>query len=95
MFCVVYMIAIRRLTIAPFAWIKDVDWHMPKFLNNGLNKNQTHVLYFSKYAINEIANGGCVCDYRVDFEHKIQANVVDVGCYLIKICKCFRKFFCP
>lgn len=50
MFFVVYLPILKRNVIIPIEWINDVGNHLEKFINNGLNKNQRFLCYYTTKA---------------------------------------------
>lgn len=84
MFFVMYLPTLKENVIIPVEWINDVGQHLEKFINNGLNKNQRYLLY---YTTKEAAFIGDRPDknYSPDFNRalvtKVNRNGEFDGCF--------------
>lgn len=47
MFFVVFLPPLRKNVIIPANWIYNIEDHLEKFINNGLNKNQWFLFYYT------------------------------------------------
>lgn len=82
MYFIVYLEKLRKNVILPTTWIKDIDDHMEKFFNYGLNTVQQFKCFYTK---NEMAfepiNGLPFSSYPANFDLPLNNLVVDEGCY--------------
>lgn len=85
MFYVVYLKYANELIVVPDHWLRDGQSSiLVKFINNGLNKNQLHLVFWSIDGIHVAPN----FDLNVAFEYPPLQNE---ACYLCYVLKCFRK----
>lgn len=47
MYFVVFLPALKKNVVLPAEWIYNVGDHLEKFINNGLNKNQWFLCYYT------------------------------------------------
>lgn len=91
---VVYLTEIRKNCILPSSWIKDVDQHYEKFMNNSINSNQVFDCYFTVNP-NAFDENGCP---KHDFVAKfglppyVLGGNADEGCFAGKIKKVKSRY---
>lgn len=44
---VVFLRELRKNVVLPSTWIKDIDKHYAKFINNSLNRSQLYLCYYT------------------------------------------------
>lgn len=83
MYFVAHFFAHDIYVIVPRTWIRDIDEHWEKFVNNSINRNQTFLCYYSKDAIDDQGKP----DHTVlpVFQIPVNANFVGAGCYYAKL----------
>lgn len=87
MYFVVFLMSPRVYVTIPENWIKDFDRHNEKFLNQGINANQTYVCYYTKNANAKNENGTILLNFTPDFDTNFEPTFPSTGCYLCRIVK--------
>lgn len=67
-FFVVYLKELRKNVILPSTWIKEVDQHFEKFMNNSINGNQLFACYFTNNPAAFNNNGSPKHDFSTKFD---------------------------
>lgn len=83
MYFVAYFYAHKVFVIVPKQWIRGIDDHIEKFINNGINRNQTFLCYFSARAIND--EGRPDHDVLPVFRISVNLHFPGDGCYYAKL----------
>lgn len=47
MFCIVYILTLKQNYVVPIEWLYGSDSHIEKFMNYGVNANQTYRIYWT------------------------------------------------
>lgn len=68
MYFIAYFDTPKLYAIIPKTWVKDIDKHWEKFVNNSINRNQKHLCFYSELP-------GAMID-REDGEKEPNANCV-------------------
>lgn len=76
----VILVKYKKNIIIPSHWCKTID--IAEAINEGLNRNKNHVIFYSKELTKE-ANFELAVDGALDLEND--------GCFWAKIVKCFSK----
>lgn len=85
---VVFLRQLKKYVVLPAAWIKDIDKHYEKFVNNSLNRSQLFLCFFTS---NEAAFiDGCPDNnFAIDFDSEIVDEInpdgTFNGCFLGKL----------
>lgn len=87
MYYIIYLLDTQRFEVVPENWIRDIETHYEKFLNNGLNKNQVHVCFWTNSTAVRDPNGVIRLDFAPDFNARLGSTFPADGCYLCKIIK--------
>lgn len=48
MYFVVFVLQVKRHYVVPATWLRDIRLYTEKFVNNGLNSNQTYMVYWTE-----------------------------------------------
>lgn len=88
MFYVTFLLKPKVNVVVPTTWIYQYEKQWEKFVNIGLNKNQTHRVFFTKNP--RAWNGEPLPGYDVNFD-LVAMNFPDEGCYEGKLIKFFGK----
>lgn len=92
MFFVVRLADANKHHIFPKEWIRDSEIFLEKFVNYSINRNQTHLCFWSsKKNIFDEPDG----DYEPDFGAPLAVNFPDNNaecCFKGKLVKCFRSY---
>lgn len=91
MFYVAYLLQPKVNIVVPVSWIYQNDKQWQKFVNAGLNTNQTHRIFYTKNPAAWNDNDEPVESYVADFMMDAQ-EFPDDGCYEGKLVKFFREF---
>lgn len=98
MFYVCYIVKARKYAVFPANWLKDHKNQLKKFINSGLNSNQSLLAYYSQTQSEEIESGRSVLECPPDFELNTNVDFPADGCYMVIPKKCFGKSerkYCP
>lgn len=94
MYFVVYLKKLNKNAILPISWIKDVENHFEKFVNNSINSSQKFQCYYTtdRNAFDE--NGVPRIDLEPNFDMHYVENIDDEfdGCFEGKLKKFKSKF---
>lgn len=71
--------------IIPTKWIKSIDQHWEKFVNNSINRNQIFLAYYSKEGDATDVNGIPNINFAPDFSCDNEVDFPQTGCYLAKL----------
>lgn len=85
MYFVIYLPTLKKRVIIPTEWINDVGKHLEKFINNGLNKNQWFLCYYTSNAaafIGDQPDQNYVPDFKLSLVTKINDNDEYNGCFI-------------
>lgn len=92
MYFVVFLVSPRVTITIPQSWIKDFDKHNEKFMNFGVNTNQTYVCYYTQNDDAKYENGAIFLHFTPDFNADFEPIFPSTGCYLCHIIKAKRNF---
>lgn len=90
MYFVVYLIHQKRNVVIPQNWIRDVENHIEKFMNYGVNSNQIFVCFYTNNVAAVDSNGAIRLDFPANFQARFFAKFPSEGLYLCQIKK-FRS----
>lgn len=96
MYFVIYLSTLNKRVIIPTEWINDVGNHLEKFINNGLNKNQLFLCYYTTKAaafIGDKPDKNYVPDFKLDLVTKINDNGEFDGCFIGQLVHFNREYF--
>lgn len=92
MFFVVYLLKLKKNVILPTSWVKDVDDHFEKFVNNSINRNKKFRCYYTTNMDLFEQNGCPKYDFEPDFNLDYVENTDGDfdGCFegKLKVFKC-------
>lgn len=77
----------KNFVVIPEHWIRDIEAQREKFINNGLNRNQLQVCFWTNCPAAREANGVIRLDFTPNFNAGFTNNFPADGCYLCKIVK--------
>lgn len=88
MYFIVFFEAINKNVVLPANWIMEIENHMEKFLNYGINSNQVFRCFYpaNKEAFDE--NGCPKSEFQPDFDLLLRDNFDEDGCFFGKVKKC-------
>lgn len=92
MFYVVYLVDFKKNIIVPENWILHIQDHLEKFINNGLNKNQTFACFFTNNPMAFHENGTPRTDFRPSCNNQFSEQFPDEGLYMVKLKRFQSKF---
>ena len=81
-----------KYEVVPENWIKDVELHMEKFLNNSLNSSQKYICFWTNNVAARDHNGILRLDFPPDFNASISTAFPADGCYICRLAKAKCKF---
>lgn len=82
---VVYNIELNTSVILPTSWIRDIDDHLEKFMNNSLNTTQKFLCFYTNDDSAFEESGAPKCDYPADFSLPRRNDLDGPGCFLGKL----------
>lgn len=91
MYFVVFLVSPRVTVTIPENWIRDLNQHVEKFLNLGVNSNQSYVCYYTNNASTKDENRAIRLDVTPDFNSPFELTFPSTGCYLCRILKAKRN----
>lgn len=77
----------ENFEVIPENWIRGIETQREKFLNNGLNRNQVQLCYWTNSTAARNSNGAIRLDFAPDFEARFDNQFPSDGCYLCKLVK--------
>lgn len=92
---IVYLIKPQKYAVIPFHWLRDGDSSiLEKFVNNGLNSNQTHLCYYSR-RVGAVQDAAHVPNFNVNVSSQFPCNDDDAcyRCFVLKFKGECRYFF--
>lgn len=93
MYFIVYLENLRKNVILPKTWIKDIDDHMEKFLNYGLNTVQRFMCFYTKNELTfDPINGSPYENYPANFDLPLNNTIDDEGFYTCQLKKFKSKY---
>lgn len=87
MYFIVYLLESGTFEVIPENWIRDMEPQREKFLNNGLNRNQMHVCFWTNGTAARNQNGVIRLNFSPDFNVRFGNIFPTDGCYLCLIVK--------
>lgn len=95
MYFVVYIRKLQKNVVLPATWIRDIDDHLEKFINYGINSSQKFLCYYTN---NEAAFDDEMHSHP-DFKPNFAARMIDEidtdgqydGCFIAKLKKFKRE----
>lgn len=91
MYYIVYLLVPKVTVVIPENWIRWVNVHMEKFLNYGVNSNQTYICYWTDSENARDINGAILLNFLPDFSLNMCDSFPSQGLYLCKIIKAKGK----
>lgn len=94
MFFVMYLPTLKKNVIIPIEWINDVENHVEKFINNGLNRNQWFLCYYTTNPtafVDDQPNKNYIPDFTLALVTKFNPNGEFDGCFHGKLVHFNRK----
>lgn len=95
-FFVVHFQIINKNKIVPSRWIYEIDQHIEKFFNYGMNSSQRFRCYYTSNPSAFDEKGCPKIDWEPDFNlamvQNLDGNELVNGCYVVKLLKCKRKY---
>lgn len=89
MYFVIYIVSADEFVVIPENWIWQFEPQKEKFLNNGLNRNQRHVCFWTDNPAARNPNGTIKLDFDPRLSHYLNIGFnnlfPDDGCYLCLI----------
>lgn len=92
MYFIVYLLDSQTKIVIPDHWIRDIETQREKFLNNGLNKNQIHVCFWTNCSAARHPNGVIRLDFAPNFNAGFTNTFPSEGCYKCQIIKAKGNF---
>lgn len=88
MYYIVYLLKDKINIIVPQTWIKDINDHIEKFINSGLNSSQKFLCFWteSPHAFDE--NGRPKLNFEPDSNAEIADRFPHTGWHICKLKKC-------
>lgn len=80
---VVFLREMKKNVILPKLWVKDVDNHFEKFVNNSLNRSQLFLCFYPETTSHAIINGRPDENFEPDFN--------STNCFIGKMKRYFGK----
>lgn len=88
MYYVVYLLDADEHIVTPCTWIRDAKKMLKKFVNYGLNSNQTHLCFWSEHADAKTQDGRPNVDYQPNFDLQLRNEFpCDEGVYRCHVIK--------
>lgn len=87
MYLIVYIRNLKKNLIVPISWVKDVDEHLEKFINNGLNTGQRFLCFYTPNTDAYEENGAPKSDYTVCFDLPLIQDLDEEGCFVVNLKK--------
>lgn len=84
-FIIAYFKTANVNKIIPAAWVADVDTHLEKFLNAGLNSAQTYTCFYTNNAEAFDAQGLPKTDFPSNFDAPFRGDFDGDGRFAIKL----------
>lgn len=84
-FVLAYFTKFQVNRVIPITWIKDVDMHLEKFLNAGLNSAQIHTCFYTSNPNAFDAMGMPKIGFEPNFDAPFRANLDGDGRFAIKL----------
>lgn len=91
MYFVAYLPKIKRNIILPLNWVKDIDDHIEKFMNYGVNSSQTFLCFYTN---DPAAFDGNIPqnNFVPKFNSRMRGDLNGDGCFITKLKKYNRKY---
>lgn len=89
MYYVVYLVRFKRNIIVPQNWILRIQDHWEKFINNGLNKNQKFVCFWTDNQMAFDENGTPLENFEPNFDASLCDVFPGEGFYIVNL-RAFR-----
>lgn len=93
MYFIVRLKRAHQRLIVPHSWILDINKHVEKFMNNGLNKNQTFVVFWTGNSAAFDENDVPRAEFKPKLNGNRAAQFPDEGLYDCNIMSCRSKFW--
>lgn len=91
MYYIVFLKKFKKNVIVPKTWIKDLKKHKEKFMDSGLNRNQTYVCFYTKDPLAFDPYGLPIKTFPADFDLPLSRNLNNPGRYHVQLRKYRRK----
>lgn len=87
---------VGKYEVVPANWIKNIELHIEKFLNNSLNSSQKHICYWNNSSTTRDHIGNLRLDFPPDFDAPFPSEFPATGCYVCYLkkakCELIEKF---
>lgn len=97
MYFVVFLPPLRRNVLIPVEWIFDIENHLEKFINHGLNSNQWFLCYYTTnphaFTDDQQPDKGYVPDFTLDLITNVNAGHEFDGVFFGNLIRFKRKYF--
>lgn len=91
MYFIVLIKNCRQRRIVPKPWIMKIDEHFEKFLNRGLNRNQTFIVFWTTNIDAFDKNGVPKLSYMPNFKVSRSVQFPNEGIYECNVLQCKSK----